>query len=68
MTLQEVMKQVDRLTPEERKQLALYIIEAMPAERSRKERRSLREFRGVAAHLRDMDAQEYVNKLRSEED
>jgi len=67
MTLQEVMKQVDLLTPQERKHLAIYLIESIPAETTRK-RRSLLEFRGVGAHVRDIDAQEYVNQLRSEAD
>ena len=67
MTLQDVIKQVDDLTPEERKQLALYITGALPAETTRV-RPSLLQFRGMAAHLRDMDAQEYVNQLRSEWD
>jgi len=66
MTLQEVMKQVDLLTPEERRQLAIHIIKSLPLADDSEKRHDIREFRGMAAHLRDQDAQEYVNELRNE--
>jgi len=68
MTLQEVIRSADELSLEERKQLVMHVVGTFPAEQPPRKRRSILEFEGFAAHLRDMDAQEYVNQLRSEWD
>lgn len=68
MTLQELFQVVDALSLEERKQLVLHVVSTFPSEQPVRTRRSILEFEGFAAHLRDMDAQEYVNQLRSEWD
>jgi len=68
MTLQELIQAVDALSLEERKQLVMHVVSTFPSEQPARKRRSILEFEGFAAHLRDMDAQEYVNQLRSEWD
>ncbi|MBK9746489.1 MAG: hypothetical protein IPO91_06865 [Chloroflexi bacterium] len=68
MTLQELIQVVDTLSLEERKQLVLHVVSTFPSEQSAPKYRSILEFEGFAAHLRDMDAQDYVNQLRSEWD
>lgn len=66
MSLQEIIQEVQSLSIEERKQLVIYLVDSLANETQKKH--SLLEFRGVGEHLRDMDAQEYVNQLRSEWD
>lgn len=66
MTLNEIITEVKSLSIEERQQLMHVIVDSFtPTETNTK---SLRDFRGVAEHMRDMDAQEYVNQLRDEWD
>ncbi|MBE2269161.1 MAG: hypothetical protein IAE80_13095 [Anaerolinea sp.] len=67
MTLQEAIAVVEALPPEERKQLIMHVVGTLPVERPQK-RRSLLSFRGVGEHVRDLDAQAYVNQLREDRD
>lgn len=66
MTLQKVIQEVQSLSIEERKQLVMYIVDSLTDETEKPH--DILEFRGIGEHLRDMDAQEYVNQLRSEWD
>lgn len=67
MTFEEVVAQIPQFSVEERKHLISIIVDSL-TEGVRT--RSLLEFEGVGEHLRDenMDAQEYINKLRDEWD
>lgn len=67
MTLETLVQTVKALTVEERKQLVIAILDSFTEEKSM-QRHQIREFRGVGAHLRDLDAQEHVNELRREWD
>lgn len=67
MTLETLVETVKALPVEQRKQLVMAILDSFTEEQSAK-RHSILEFRGVGAHLRDIDAQEYVNQLRREWD
>jgi len=71
MTPQEILEKAQKLSVDEQKQLIKLLVDHLgePPQEAPKKQRSLREFRGAAAHLYDgTDAQEYVNKLRSEWD
>ena len=67
MTLDMLVHEIHSLSIEQRKQLVMVILDSLTAEQPTKTH-NIKEFRGVGAHLRDMDAQEYVNQLRSEWD
>jgi hypothetical protein len=67
MTLEAIVQEIRLLPIEQRKQLVMAILDTLTEEPTVKTH-SVLEFRGVGAHLRDMDAQEYVNQLRSEWD
>lgn len=68
MTLQELIQAVETLSLAEKKALITYLIDSFPTGVQPTQWHDLREFRGAAAHLRDQDAQAYVNELRSEWD
>ena len=71
MSVQEMIQEARTLSVDERKQLfeALADMLAEPSQASSKRKRSLREFRGLGAHLYDgTDAQAYVNQIRREWD
>ncbi len=65
MTLELIVQEMRSLPVEQRKQLVLAILDSLTEDQPVKTHR-IQEFRGVAAHLRDMDAQAYVNQLRDE--
>jgi hypothetical protein len=67
MTLEAIAEEIRSLPVEDRKQLVMLILDTLTDQPPAKTH-SMHEFRGVGAHLRDMDAQEYVNQLRSEWD
>jgi len=70
MTLEGIMEEVRTLTIAERKRLISAIIDTLtePSAVPQK-KRSILEFEGVGAEMwQGIDAQEYVNKLRSEWD
>ncbi|MBC7814559.1 MAG: hypothetical protein H7175_25615 [Burkholderiales bacterium] len=67
MTLDMLVEEIQSLSIKQRKQLVMAILDSLTDEQPAKTR-DIKEFRGVGAHLRDMDAQEYVNQLRSEWD
>lgn len=71
MSVQEMIQAAQALSIDERKQLARALVDmlAEAAQADPKRKRSLREFRGLGAHLYDgTDAQTYVNQIRSEWD
>jgi len=67
MTLDAIIQEARALPIKERKQLIIALVDSLTEEQSGKPHDPL-EFYGVGAHLRDMDAQEYVNQLRAEWD
>jgi hypothetical protein len=70
MTLQDMIREARTLSVEERRQLikALVDIENEPAKEAPK-KRNIMEFLGLGAEIWEgIDAQEYVNQLRSEWD
>jgi hypothetical protein len=71
MSVQEMIREAQTLSVNERKQLIKALVDMLTeSSESRPERkRGLREFRGLGAHLYDgTDAQTYVNRVRSEWD
>jgi predicted NUDIX family phosphoesterase len=68
MTLEMWVQEIKALPVAERKQLVMVILDSLTAEQEEQPLHNVLEFRGVGAHLRDMDAQEYVNELRREWD
>lgn len=67
MTLEAIVQEIQTLPVEERKQLVMAILDSLTEDRSVRTH-SVVEFRGAGVHLRDMDAQEYVDRLRREWD
>lgn len=70
MTIEGILEEVRALSIAERKRLISAIIDTLtePSEAQQK-KRSILEFEGVGAEMwHGVDAQEYVNKLRSEWD
>ena len=74
MSLQEMILEARKLSPEERKQLMHVLVDMMDdtsldLDESGYSKKSLLDFRGLGAHAYDgTDAQEYVNQLRAESD
>lgn len=64
MAVNELISQIQALTIEERKQLLHMIVDTLPENGAIVIERNLLDFRGVGAHLRTKDAQEYVSELR----
>lgn len=68
MTLQEMIAKVPELSVEERKQLMHTLIDSI-AETNTPKKHSIMELEGLGAEIWEgIDAQEYVNQLRSEWD
>ena len=70
MSVQELIQEARTLSLDERKQLMKALVDLLtePAAKT-KQKRSLRDFRGLGAHLYDgTDAQAYINRIRSEWD
>jgi hypothetical protein len=67
MTLEALVQEIQSLPVSQRKQLVMVILDSLTEDQPEK-MHSVLEFEGLAAHLRDMDAQEYVNQLRREWD
>jgi hypothetical protein len=69
LTYEEIAQAVQTLTINERKQLIALIVDSLVGPLSEEKTRNILEFEGIGEHLRDEeDAQEYVNRLRSEWD
>lgn len=71
MSVQEMIQEARTLSLDERKQLVKALVDMLtePSQPVPGHKRSLREFRGLAAQLYDgTDAQAYVNQIRSEWD
>lgn len=69
--LQQVLHEIEQLTPEEQLEVISYATEQLKqrAVTQAKTKRSWRELRGIAPNLLNgQDAQEWVNQLRSEWD
>lgn len=69
--LQEVLKQVEQLTPEDQRELIRQVSSGLASQAAAppQAKRSWRELRGIAPNLLNgQDAQEWVNELRSEWD
>jgi hypothetical protein len=70
MSIEALMQEIRTLPVEDRKQLITLIEDTLTESDQPVKKHSILEFEGVGAHLRDdsIDAQEYVNQLRSEWD
>lgn len=69
MSVQEMIQEARTLSIEERKQLMKALVDMLSDPPEQRPKRSLREFKGVGAHLYDgTDAQDYINQLRDEWD
>lgn len=69
MTLEQLVQEVRTLSIEERKRLIGMIVDTLtePESAPVRQKRSILEFEGVGAEIWDgVDAQEYVDQLRSE--
>jgi hypothetical protein len=68
--LEEVLKQVEQLTPEDRRELIRQVSQGLADQPgSKRLKHRLSEFRGIAPDLlQSKDAQEWVNELRDEWD
>lgn len=64
MTLNDIISEVKMLSLEDRQTLMHIIVDSFSTTDTTPV--SLKDFRGVGEHLRDMDAQEYINQLRDE--
>jgi hypothetical protein len=68
MTVTEIMKQAQSLSPQDRKELVKLLVDTLEVSSDSKPRR-LSELRGLGKELWDgTDAQDYVNRLRGEWD
>jgi hypothetical protein len=67
MTLTEIVREVEALSPDEQVELMDLLQDKVQHEKPKRDLSPLA-FRGVGARLRDMDAQEHVNQLRAEWD
>jgi hypothetical protein len=69
LSLDVIAEEAQRLPIEQRKQLVMLILDSFTDVQPQSDKPyRLQAFRGLAAHLRDMDAQEHVNQLRDEWD
>jgi hypothetical protein len=69
MTFEAIVDEIRMLSVEERKALINVIVYSLTESVEPRKKRSILEFEGIGEHLRDdMDAQDYVNQLRSEWD
>jgi len=75
MTLQDIMKEAETLSAEERRTLIKMLVDTLPDSQipteleSPRKKRSLLELAGLGVEIWEgIDAQEYVNQLRSEWD
>ena len=70
MSLQEMIQEAHRLSPDEIKQLMKALIDLMPeSAETEPKQRSILELRGLGKEIWEgIDAQEYVQQLRSEWD
>ena len=67
MTIAEIMREVEALSPVDQEKLIQLLQRNVEAKKPKRDL-PIKDFRGVGAALRDMDAQEYVNQLRAEWD
>jgi hypothetical protein len=69
MTMLEILEQAKRLSMHERKTLVKLLIDTLDAPDPTPQKRTLSELRGLGKEIwQGIDAQEYVNQLRSEWD
>ena len=68
MTIDELVRQAEALSSEERKELVKRLVDMFDTSQVTR-KRHISEFAGIAAHIADDDdPQEYVNRLRDEWD
>jgi hypothetical protein len=65
MTLDAIVREIRLLPIDERRQVIIAALNTLTEEIPTKPY-NIRQFRGAASHLRDVDAQEYLNQLRDE--
>jgi hypothetical protein len=70
MTIAEILHQAKTLSPQERKELVKLLVDSLDVpETGPRQQRRLSELRGLGKEIWEgIDAQEYVNQLRSEWD
>jgi hypothetical protein len=69
MSVQEIVAQVRHMSRAERTQLMHELVDVMNLPAPQEKPYNIMDFRGIGSELADgMDAQEYVNQLRSEWD
>ena len=70
MTMAEILQQAKTLSGQERKELVKLLVDSLEVpEAAPRQQRHLSELRGLGKEIWDgIDAQEYVNQLRSEWD
>lgn len=68
MTFEDIVQEIPKLSFQQRKELITLLVDSLAPISTEAKTHSIFEFEGVGAKLRDMDAQEYVNKLREEWD
>ncbi len=69
MSLAEIFEQAMKLSIEERKQLIKLLIDSLDVVKEPREKHSILELAGLGKEIWEgVDAQEYVNQLRSEWD
>lgn len=72
MTVTEVMERAQELSPQDRKELVKLLVDSLDvpaAGETRRPQHSILELAGLGAEIwKGVDAQEYVNQLRSEWD
>ena len=62
----EILNQVERLTPDEQRQLIKDIEAMLHRQAQPKHRHSVKEFRGIAKdHWKDVNVQEYIDQERN---
>ncbi len=68
MLFDQIVREIAYLSVDERKTLITLLIDSLTVTAPAGARHNLLDYEGVGAHLRDQDAQDYVNRLRSEWD
>ena len=68
MMFDQIVREIAHLSVDERKALITLLVDSLTVTAPVGARHDLLDYEGVGAHLRDQDAQDYVNGLRSEWD
>jgi hypothetical protein len=70
MSVSTIYLEAEKLSPRERRELIKLLVDTLvySVGDEPEKKYSILDFKGVGAHLRDIDAQEHVNQLRDEWD